>query len=538
MSGKPTITLKIGGGSGQSFNLSGRSPSAQPGTPTPSGAPKIKLNFGGSKPSTPSEPLPPPIQKTKAGRTPKPSAKLAANKNGKRMKEESDDEDDEAILLQRHPLPTERQPQPKKLKLNLGGGGGIGSGGLKTPTVLKAKFKGKPPKRPLGEGYDSEASDRESDPLIEEEFVLRMMPGEDCEYLRKAIQERTIGLPRNQGGADIQMKFLHADGRRAVVTIRGHMYAATLVDLPTVVEGMKSWDKRGWWKSADICQMLLVFARVNKESEASTIELPKIVDPQTFQYPHGLTPPMHFARKRRFRNRISRTAIEAVEEAVEKLLEADARADSVRHEIIEPERAGRDMYGSPDAYGEDEEYSEDEEADADGEVDDQNNYFSQINGQQGEQQEEDYEVHPDLEADLEAAFEADFENAMDAGTPADGVAETPIAAVVSGTPDATGNVNGEGDDLFNESSDESVEDDDEEGEGGSSDVDEDQKAALAQRQGALEDIAEMEKQLAMLQAQLEQQANPLLQKRIKSSIEKVKAELQLKKSAIGEGDED
>lgn len=452
------------------------------------------------------------------------------------MKEEDTDDEDELVVQSYTPVP-ERQ-QPKKIKLNMGGlsAGGSGGGGLKTPTVLKAKFKGKPPKRPLGEGYDSEASDREADPLIEEEFVLRMLPGEDCEYLRKAIQERTIGLPRNQGGADIQMKFLHADGRRAIVTIRGHMYAATLVDLPTVIEGMKSWDKRGWWKSADICQMLLVFARITKEADASTIELPKMVDPQTFQYPHGLTPPMHYARKRRFRNRISRTAIEAVEDAVEKLLEADAKAESIRHEIIEPEVRRGSQYGSPDAYGEEEEYSDDVDADADGDVDDTNNYFNQMNGQAEEQeQEEDYEVHPDLEADLMNAFEAEFE---DMGTPADALADsgTPIAAVVPGTPDASGNVNGSP--AGESSSEESVEDDDDDEEGGSSEVDDDQRAQMAQRQGALEDIAEMEKQLASLQASWEQQANPILKGRIKSSIEKVKAELQLKKSALGEGDED
>jgi TATA-binding protein-associated factor Taf7 len=33
------------------------------------------------------------------------------------------------------------------------------------------------------------------------------------------------------------------------------------VDLPCIVEGMKSWDRRGWYKSADICQMLLVLGR-------------------------------------------------------------------------------------------------------------------------------------------------------------------------------------------------------------------------------------------------------------------------------------
>ena len=279
--------------------------------------------------------------------------------------------------------------------------------------------------------------------------------------------------------------------------------------------------------------MLLVFARINNEKEAHTIDLPKVVDPQTFQYPHGLTPPMHYARKRRFRNRISRTAIEAVEDAVEKLLEADAKAESIRHEIIEPERKGS-HYGSPDAYGEDEEYSDDADADADGDLDDNNNYFSQVTGQQQQQEEqEDYEVHPDLEADLMNAFEAEFE---DMGTPADAVADsgTPVATVVSGTPEASGNVNGSPAGNSQSSSEESEEDEDED----EDEVDDDQRTQMAQRQGALEDIAEMEGQLAQLQSNLENQANPILKGRIKNSIEKVKAELQLKKSALGEGDED
>ncbi len=514
----PKLTLKIGGGRGSTPGVNG--------TPTPgTGTPKIMLKMNtASKPSTPSEPAPAPPQKTKAGRAPKPSAKVMANnKNGKRMKDDSDDEDDMPMAMATPKLSF--VPQAKKLKISLG---------PKTLTVLKAKFKGRPPKRTPGEGYDSEASDKEIDPLIEEEFVLRMMPGDDCEYLRKAIQERTIGLPRNQGGADIQMKFLHADGRRAMITIRGNAYAATLVDLPCVIEGMKSWDKRGWWKSADICQMLLVFAPVKNDAEALTIPLPREVDRQTFQYPHGLTPPMHFARKRRFRNRISRTAIEAVEDAVEKLLEADAKAENIRHEIIEPEVRGRQGsgYGSPDAYGEDEEYSEDMDADAEGDEDDTNNYFSQMDAQTQEQQQDEDDLHADLEADLAAAFEAE----LDVGTPAAAEGETPVVTVASGTPDATGNVNGE---AAGGSSDESIEDDDEEDEeGGSSDVDEDRRAAMEQRQGALEDIAEMEKQIAGLQASWEAQNNPILKGRIKNSIEKVKAELQLKMSAIGEGDED
>jgi transcription initiation factor TFIID subunit 7 len=541
MTEKPTkLKLKLPGAgtpATPAFNLTNKTPGTA-ATPTPSsGGPKFKLSFGGaSKPSTPAEALPPPppvvVQKTKSGRASKPSAKVA-NKNGKRHADSDSDEDINEELRRPSNAAAAQQPQ-KKIKLSLGGlAGAHGSQSAKTPIVLKGKFKGKPPKRPLGEGYDSEASDREADPLIEEEFILRMVPGPDCDYLRDAIEQKKIGLARNQGGADVQMKFLHAEGRRAVVTIRGNHYAATLVDLPCIIEGMKSWDKRGWWKSADICQMLLVFAPIKKEEEAKTIELPKQVDRNTWQYPHGITPPMYNARKRRFRKRISRTAIEAVEDAVEKLLEADARADKIRHEIIEPEvkrHVGRD-FGSPGAYGVEEEYSEDEDQDAEGDMDDQG-YFNQ--DQQDQQALED-EMAAELEADLEAELNAEFE----ASTPASGaVAETPLATYASGTPDATNNnVHDSGADSGGESLfDDDDDDDDEDAEG--DDMDEDERARLEQLAGAKEDIAEMERQLAQLQGQMEAQANPILKKRLRDNIEKVKAELQLKKSAIGEGDDE
>jgi len=471
---------------------------------------------GFSKPATPIEAPKAAIQKTKAGRAPKPSAKLVANKNGKRAKDDSDDEDGNGHAS--------GPSKTKKIKLSLG------AQTPKTPTVIKAKFKGKPPKRPLGEGYDSEASDREQDPVIEEEWVLRMVPGPDCEYLRKAIQDRTIGLARPLGGADVVFKFLHPEGRRALLTIQGNHYAATLVDLPCVIEGMKSWDKKGWYKAADICQMLLVFKKISREAEALTVELPREIDKSTHQYPHGITPPMYFSRKRRFRKRISRNAIEAVEDAVEKLLEADAKALSTAFEFIEPETHSRQGSFSPGAYGEEgDEYSHDEDADADGEIDDTNNYFSAVHGSHNIPEEED---DLDLEAEMMAAFdEAEFD-VPDVGTPfSQAIVETPAAIVTE--------LDGPANNSADESSDGADDDDDEDAEGEEDDgVDEDERARLAQLQGAREDITELERTLQSLQSQAGATQNGILRNRIKANIEKVKAELQLKKSAIGEGDDD
>ncbi|KAI5283057.1 hypothetical protein KEM54_002455 [Ascosphaera aggregata] len=212
------------------------------------------------------------------------------------------------------PPPPAPAPQIKRIRFN-----------AKPPPAIRLKSKGEPPRRPKGVGYDSEASDAEIDPALEEEFILRMQPGDDCEYLRKAIEEKRFGPP-SRGGADVSFKALTRDGRRSVVTIRGHVYAATLVDLPCIIEAMKSWDKRGWYKSADICQMLLVLGRVANEEEAKTFPLPKDIDPTSWQFAHGLTPPLRWVRKRRFRKRISNRTIETVELEVARLLKEDMEA--------------------------------------------------------------------------------------------------------------------------------------------------------------------------------------------------------------------
>lgn len=343
-----------------------------------------------------------------------------------------------------------------------------------------------------------------------------MVPGDDCEYLRDAIVNKKIGQPLAQGGADVQMKFFEANGRRAAVTVQKHVYAATLVDLPCIIEGMKSWDKRGWWKSADICQMLWVFAPIAREEEAKTIPLPAIIDPKTHQYPHGLTPPMHYARKRRFRKRISRTAIEAVEAEVDRLLAEDKAAESSSWTMFDVEDSNRQSAFSPEAsspegYGEGE-YSEDD--DAEGEVDDTVGYFDQQHHANGLA---DDDMNAELEAELEAAMQAE-----------DAEAATPMSNALNGETPAN---------AEEDSGDESAEDEDADDEGDSeSEVDEEKRAKNAQQQGMREDIRELGLQIENVQAQLAAQTNMLLKKRLEDSVRKLKAELQLKKSSLGEGD--
>lgn len=512
---KPKMKLKIGGGS--TTNSAASTPIVQTPLTTPGGQ-KIRLSFGG-KASTPSTPVNGVAPKQVKAKAPK-----ADKKQIEARKRERDDQEDELGSTIAN-IDGRGQANPKK-KIKFS----IGQSQAPTPRIgrIKASFKGKPPKRPLGEGYDSEASDREEDPTIEEEWILRMMPGDDCEYVRQMINERRIGLPRSQGGAEIFFKFWHSEGRRATVTVRGRHYAATMVDLPCIIEGMKSWDKKGWYKSADICQMLLVFAPIKDEKDAETIDLPKIVDPNTFQYPHGLTAPMRNARKNRFRKRIRREAIEAVEDAVEALLAADAAALESRYEMVEPEVGSRTPgygYGSPRDSDGGLEYSANEAEDAEGE-DDTTDYFNQDQSVVVA----DEPMDEDFEAEMEAAFNDDLETSfMEAPTPSSqAIVDTPMTTAAGPTEVA----------AEEDSGDESVEDDDDDDDDDESEEDEDERARAAELQGAKEDIIEMERTLEELSRQYAAQSNPILKNRLKDRVDKTRAELQLKKSAIGEGDED
>ena len=90
--------------------------------------------------------------------------------------------------------------------------------------------------------------------------------------------------------------------------IRKNLYAARLVDLPTIIESSKTLDRKALYKSADICQMLIIGDPISHEE--TILAYPSR---QTdYIYPHGITPPLRWVRKRRFRKRISNSVTHPV----------------------------------------------------------------------------------------------------------------------------------------------------------------------------------------------------------------------------------
>ncbi|ERS95536.1 transcription initiation factor TFIID subunit 7 [Sporothrix schenckii 1099-18] len=496
-------------------------------------------------PSTAATPTTPATVTTQKGRISKPSAKKRAH--------DFDESDDEG-----RPVAAAAKPARRALP---NGSSSSQSGGahahppkrpkliLKKSTlsrtasiVLKPAAKEAPP-HSKGEGYDSEEEDREMDPLIEEAFVLRMLPGEQCDYLRRMVEERKIGVPAKDGGAEFDMKWLPGAERRALVTVQRRHFVGVLVDLPTITEGMKTWDKRNFMKSADICQMLLVYAPVAGEAEAKSAPLPAMVG-KDYRWPHGLTPPMHDCIHRRFRKRLSKKEIKDKEAELQRLLNEDRLAAETKWELFDDGRtADEDEDGDEEEDAEMEMGEEDAEGedDAYGEVDE--DYFGrQQQGHGGPHGEADADGEID-EAELMAEFmeEDDDDKTAGAGVgagAADGsAAGQPQHAVVAAaaaqgdapTPASEGEAGGDGD-ADGDDDDEDDDDDD--------DLDEDEQARAEQAKGVREDINDLKKSLATLEAQLAATTNALLRKRIEGTRKRVLSELRLKQASIGEIDEE
>ncbi|KAI1213854.1 TAFII55 protein conserved region-domain-containing protein [Annulohypoxylon truncatum] len=474
-------------------------------TPTPSSE-KIKINIKkkleGSQPGTPAATSPAPtptITKSKAGRTSKPTKKLLESK---KRGFDSDDED--------RPLSETRQESNRPSKI------------IKvkhTPNTpinsIKFKPRGEPVEHRPGDGYDSEASDRETDPIRESTFVIRTVPDASMEYLKKALEEGIMGVPKQMGGADFNLQFIDAKSRRAVVTIDGNHYAAVLVQLPTITEATKTWDKKNMMKNSDISEMLLCFAKVKNEAEAKTVPIPEMVLKNDYKWPHGLTPPMHDAVHRRFRKTLSEKQWQNSTARVAKLLEDDAAATEVHVELMQ----------------DDDESEDEEEEDAEGEI--EQDYF----GEQPEAMEEDVEEDDELLAAMEAALD---EDGMQIEEPIAATPSLPLEVPEAPTPmtvdaitpaPAAEEVISEEDEDEEDEEDEDDEEDDEE-------VDEEQLVAERERKEKLDEIEHLNKAYEETLRQLTEVNAPILKRRILTTKANLEKEIAVKKAALGLTDED
>ncbi|GAA94143.1 uncharacterized protein L969DRAFT_369792 [Mixia osmundae IAM 14324] len=379
---------------------------------------------------------------------------------------------------QRKIKPT-RRAAPSKLKLKLGAGNSGGTSNLNRSA-----------------GYDGSLDSDPDEPIAyEDQFILRMPANSDAEKLRELVNRREV---------DPSVYFKFKDSRRATMGIGKHLYRAKLVDLPCIIEANKTLDNKHLFKSADICQMLLVEDRISDESAATDGQPFNIED---FVYPHGLTPPLYHVRKRRFRHRVNKRTIETVERNVERLLTADANADETQLEML----------------SHDEDSSQDEEGVSEAQTPSQAMTPA-------------YEGMSDRGESVTAATprndddeEDDSDNSYDDGLAAE------IAAGLMGSAADDARAKKAADDeeededagLFGdeESGSDDEEDEDEE-------VDEQTKALRNRIKLAQDEIKDCEGAIARKRAEIARASNPILKKRFEDNLRRLMIELDVKRDQL------
>lgn len=127
--------------------------------------------------------------------------------------------------------------------------------------------------------------------------------------------------------------------RHGEVRVDNWLMSGKVVDLPTIVESLKTIDSKGFYKTADICQMLLCKEGEDLTAEDDSLQKKK-KDPnkveKKYLLPHGITAPTKNTRRRRFRKTLKKKNVEApeIEKEIKRLLKSDSEAVSVRWEVI------------------------------------------------------------------------------------------------------------------------------------------------------------------------------------------------------------
>ncbi|GAB1303110.1 Transcription initiation factor TFIID subunit 7-like [Apodemus speciosus] len=175
---------------------------------------------------------------------------------------------------------------------------------------------------------------------MEEQFILRLPP-EQAYAVRKIIHSR------NAASKDKLKIGFSSDGHHAVVQVEDVSLPAKLVNLPCVIGSLKTVDRKTFYKTADISQMLVCSPEGEPHSSPEepvistgptvTGHIEGKAEKKKYNWKHGITPPLKNVRKKRFRKTTKKLPdVKQMEEInfSERLLCSDAEAVSVRWEVV------------------------------------------------------------------------------------------------------------------------------------------------------------------------------------------------------------
>ncbi|XP_055482054.1 transcription initiation factor TFIID subunit 7-like isoform X1 [Psammomys obesus] len=274
---------------------------------------------------------------------------------------------------------------------------------------------------------------------LENQFILRLPP-EHAAAVKKIIHS---GNPAMKDKLKID---LSPDSRHAVVQVNDFSLSAKVVDLPSVIESLKTHDRKTFYKTADVSQMLLCSADSDlhsspEEPAASSAGVTAMGNEgeaeKKYIWKHGITPPLKNVRRKRFRKPTKKPPdmkqsgescsgyidSKDVEKEVKRLLCSDGEAISSRWEIIvdEEAKAVQSQASMPvfpvtseigghvsSEYEEEEEVDEEEEEEEEDEEEEEEEEEEEDEDEDEEEDEEEEEKEDDSEEDLERELQAKF----------------------------------------------------------------------------------------------------------------------------------
>ena len=171
---------------------------------------------------------------------------------------------------------------------------------------------------------------------LESQFILRMpvIKGENgakrphpaTAALREALAEQSKLNDEQEDPLKGRLFVeINPETRKGRVRFDDEVFDARLVDLPCIVESLKTKDKKMFYKTADICQMLVCKTRDDEWSDDDTsAEMAKAKKKgevvthaellnRKYQWPHGITPPLKNVRRKRFRKVAKKRVIDYAE---------------------------------------------------------------------------------------------------------------------------------------------------------------------------------------------------------------------------------
>ncbi|XP_054153129.1 transcription initiation factor TFIID subunit 7-like [Oppia nitens] len=178
---------------------------------------------------------------------------------------------------------------------------------------------------------------------LESQFVLRL-PSLAAASLRAAVRSGVMNLKER---LTVQIE---PDIRRGTVRFDGWILPAKIVDLPTIIESHKTLDNKNFYKTADICQMMICKEEMDDptgaggqsgaaEPDDTVNRKSKDGKDKKHLFPHGVTPPLKNVRKKRFRKTLKKKYVDfpEIEKEVKRLFRTDNEAKHVRYEVVNAE---------------------------------------------------------------------------------------------------------------------------------------------------------------------------------------------------------